>query len=139
MMKILLKEEEKYRSYMLFMNINKNLSLRIGKLGKLRFDKGKYIYVGSARKGLNNRIQRHLAKNKRLFWHIDYLTIRSEVYIYNVGFSNIEECRLAQFLSKRLEVIPKFGCSDCHCKGHLFKYETTVEFPKGVRFYEPDN
>jgi len=33
---------------MLFMNINKNLSLRIGKLGELRFNKGKYIYVGSA-------------------------------------------------------------------------------------------
>jgi len=131
-MEILLKEEAKYRSYMLFMNINKNLSLRIGKLGELRFDKGKYIYVGSARKGLNNRIQRHLAKNKKLFWHIDYLTIHPRVEVFKVGVSNIEECKLAGFLKRRLDVIPGFGCSDCNCEGHLFRYDREVSLPKGV-------
>ena len=39
------------------------------------FQTGYYAYVGSAfgPGGLSSRIKRHLVKDKRLVWHIDYL------------------------------------------------------------------
>lgn len=128
-----LKEEGKFNSYILVMKVNKDIFLRIGKLGNLKFKKGKYIYVGSARRNLLTRIRRHINKNKKLFWHIDYLTTHPAVSISKIGISNAGECNLADILTKRSKVISRFGCSDCKCQGHLFKYEGKISFPEGVR------
>jgi Uri superfamily endonuclease len=51
----------------------------IGKLGTFYFPAGFYIYVGSALNGLDARITRHLSKNKKKRWHIDYFLDRATV------------------------------------------------------------
>ncbi len=38
------------------------------------FEKGYYVYVGSALGTLSRRVHRHELKNKKLHWHIDYIT-----------------------------------------------------------------
>ncbi|NOQ37998.1 DUF123 domain-containing protein, partial [archaeon] len=59
--------------YVLIVKVDKDIQEKIGALGKIRFCRGTYAYVGSAQNGLEKRIARHLSKKKSLFWHIDYL------------------------------------------------------------------
>jgi len=93
-------------------------------LGKIKFSRGIYAYVGSAQNGIRKRIARHLRKEKRKFWHIDYLLAQRSVYIKKVIYqeaSKEKECRVAQDFSQLGEPVKGFGCSDCFCPSHLFK------------------
>jgi Uri superfamily endonuclease len=108
-------------SYILLIEVKENCSIDIGKLGKFDFDKGFYVYVGSALNGLESRINRHLRSNKKIHWHIDYLLKYAD--IVDVFFKeNLkkEECRLSSVFEKRLHFLKGFGCSDCKCNSHLF-------------------
>jgi Uri superfamily endonuclease len=110
--------------YILVLNISKNLQAKIGFLGKIKFDKGNYVYVGSAQNNLEKRIARHTSKNKKKFWHIDYLLDSEFTKVINVFYKKsrkIEECKIADKLGKTEILIPNFGCSDCNCKSHLFR------------------
>ena len=60
-------------SYILLLDLDNNLEIPVGKLGNISFQKGHYVYVGSALNGLDARIKRHLRKHKKIHWHIDYL------------------------------------------------------------------
>ena len=107
--------------YVLFMELESSKQIEIGKLGKIGFKKGFYAYVGSAMNGLENRIQRHLKREKKLHWHIDWFLRSAKIkdVIYLEG-SNKMECKVAQALAKRFESIKGFGASDCRCGSHLF-------------------
>ena len=109
---------------MLIIQVDENVDVNVGALGKLTFEKGLYAYVGSAQANLEQRIKRHLGKEKRLFWHIDYLLNDSAARIVKVLYKQAdktEECDLAEVIGKRGEPIEDFGCSDCSCKSHLFR------------------
>ena len=97
--------------------------LRIGKLGSIEFQPGFYAYVGSAMGGLTARIARHLRPNvrKRLHWHIDYFLAAGNVReVFSKTGSMREECSTAHKLEEAFIGIKGFGCSDCHCRSHLF-------------------
>jgi len=111
--------------YCLVIDLKKDIMTKIGKLGNIGFDKGKYIYIGSAQNGIKQRVKRHFKKNKTKHWHIDYLldneNVKLERYLYKKAGKK-EECKLAcSLLSSLEEPVNKFGCSDCSCKSHLFR------------------
>ena len=60
-------------SYLLIIKLQDDKKILVGKLGKIAFKKGYYVYVGSAMNGLEQRLQRHLRSQKKFHWHIDYL------------------------------------------------------------------
>ena len=108
-------------SYLLLMELKNTETIPVGKLGKIDFKKGFYIYAGSALNGLDQRIQRHLRKQKKMHWHIDHLLDKANILKIFYKPSEIrEECFIAKILKKELSIIPDFGCSDCLCKSHLF-------------------
>ncbi len=110
-------------SYVLVIRVSEEMDIQVGALGNIRFERGYYMYVGSAKVGIS-RVCRHFKKDKKLRWHIDYLTSRAEVicaYLFNM-----EECELSEMLSKRYSGIRGFGCSDCKCETHLY---FSREFP----------
>jgi Uri superfamily endonuclease len=110
--------------YVLIIQVDKDGGVNVGALGNLRFEKGVYAYVGSAQTNLEKRINRHLRKNKRKFWHIDYLLDNDAAKIANMFFkqaTKAEECKIAKVIGERGEPIAGFGCSDCKCKSHLFQ------------------
>ena len=117
-------------SYILLIFVKKNFEEKIGKLGKVKFKKGFYAYVGSAfgrTVNLENRIARHLRKNKKKFWHIDYLLSSQNVKIKKVYVfpSRKIECYLAKNLLKFSEgFIKNFGSSDCKCISHLLYFKS---------------
>ncbi len=120
--------------YILVMELRKDSKLRIGALGPVSFPKGFYAYVGSAMGGLEQRINRHLGKSKKLHWHIDYLLKKSQIkkVIVKETSSKSEECRTAGMV-KSTGGIPVlgFGCSDCRCQSHLFYFKESPVFAAG--------
>jgi endonuclease-3 len=108
-------------SYILILKLENDNFIRIGINNKIFFKKGFYLYVGSALNGLEQRINRHLRKNKKIYWHIDYLLKYARIqYIFYKKNLFKEECRIAQHFFKKFKSIEKFGCGDCNCKSHLF-------------------
>jgi len=103
------------------MKLKKNTTIKIGKHRDLSFKKGCYLYVGSALNGLDQRIQRHLRKQKKMHWHIDYLLLHTTIIhvVYKESASK-QECAIARVLEDELCSVPGFGCSDCLCISHLF-------------------
>jgi Uri superfamily endonuclease len=97
----------------------------VGKKGTVEFPKGYYIYTGSAKNGLEKRLERHIRKDKKLFWHIDYLLEYGEIKDFWV-YSKVGECELNRKVLKRDNskiILSGFGSSDCRCPAHLLYFE----------------
>jgi sugar fermentation stimulation protein A len=109
-------------SYLLVLRLDRQRLVKIGRLNAIVFQKGYYVYVGSAMNNLTARIQRHGKIRKREHWHIDYLTRAADGFLsLPIRSSHREECEIADSLSSILASGPSgFGSSDCHCKTHLF-------------------
>jgi Uri superfamily endonuclease len=112
--------------YVLIIHVAKDINVNIGALGRTAFVKGLYAYVGSAQTNLEQRVKRHLRKEKKRFWHIDYLLYNPTAKIIKVFFKEAakdEECKIAKHIGERGALVPGFGCSDCHCASHLFRLD----------------
>ena len=112
--------ERKMTAYALLINVRKDMTIKIGSFGLRHFAKGKYVYAGSARKGFDARIRRHLSKTKRLHWHADYLLFSKVVFIEKViAFGDyVKECDIISALISSgcgKIWIKGFGSSDCRC------------------------
>ena len=121
--------------YALVISVGRDMSPRIGSLGKVPLKKGRYVYTGSAQNGLEQRIARHRRKEKKKFWHIDYLLDSPKVEIEDVFWKHgnrAEECRLAGAFGKR-GAAKGFGCSDCRCFSHLLEFRHGVIEELGMR------
>lgn len=117
--------------YIVAFHLPKAQNISVGKLGRACFQKGTYLYVGSAQRNLQARLRRHGRKKKPLRWHVDYLSSRAQM-IGAVAFEGPREyeCELAKKLGEMFEtVMPGFGASDCRCGGHLFY---VAEPPKDI-------
>jgi Uri superfamily endonuclease len=117
-------------AYQLIIEVLDKTKISIGKLGAFDFDKGIYVYTGSAMNNLQARIDRHATKEKILKWHIDYLLADRFVNLLDIIKYPSEqklECviNLLALQKFKSEVpIPKFGSSDCNiCPSHLLKIE----------------
>jgi Uri superfamily endonuclease len=109
--------------YVLIIRVNKDIHVNIGALSRKSFAKGLYVYVGSAQTNLEQRVKRHLKREKRLFWHIDYLLANDAAEIVKVLYKQgdkTEECKTANRIAENGTPIAGFGCSDCNCKTHLY-------------------
>jgi sugar fermentation stimulation protein A len=109
-------------SYLLILNLRKGQKIDIGKLGRINFRKGFYVYVGSAMANLSKRMERHRRLRKQHHWHIDELRAIAEFHsALAIRSSARLECEIAKALSKIVEwTVPGFGSSDCSCNTHLF-------------------
>jgi len=121
-------------TYTLIIFLSKEICLKVGKLGFCRFSKGYYAYTGSAMgagaSSLSGRISRHSRKNKRNFWHIDFLLAHENVTLTSVIATQTSvklECEVNRCIKEREEAeipVPGFGASDCrrNCGSHLLHF-----------------
>jgi sugar fermentation stimulation protein A len=108
-------------TYILLIEILHEVNVKVGVLGSLTFPQGFYAYCGSAMGGLGARINRHLRREKKIRWHVDYLLEKGRVRGVLFAVTNERlECRLAECLGNVFNNYPGFGSSDCHCPSHLF-------------------
>jgi Uri superfamily endonuclease len=111
-------------AYLLLLRLDLPASLTVGRLGRIAFPAGWYIYVGSALGGLGARLRRHAKIDKRHHWHVDYLRARSRLAAVAVrpGPERVE-CRIAGTIAALPGAhapAPRFGASDCRCVAHLY-------------------
>jgi Uri superfamily endonuclease len=112
--------------YVLIIKVEKDTYVIVGAKGRLTFKRGIYAYVGSAQKFLEQRIRRHLKREKRKFWHIDYLLddkATKVVQVFHEQADKRQECLIARSICEKGEPIIGFGSSDCRCKSHLFRID----------------
>jgi len=121
-------------SYTLVIFVPSEKRITIGKLGTKSFLRGYYAYTGSAlgrgALGLRGRISRHLKKNKKKMWHIDFLLAEEDIKVISALTSSTSEkmeCQINQYLQERMHaetLVPKFGSSDCikGCNSHLLYF-----------------
>lgn len=117
-------------TYCLCIENHSDQMIKIGALGEIEFNKGTYVYVGSALNSLIPRLKRHQrtsnGEQNVIHWHIDYLLNNEEVEltsIYIVESGEQLECRIAKRVGRHGSPVPRFGCSDCKCNSHLFKVD----------------
>lgn len=112
--------------YVLLISLSRDITSCIGALGTIPLERGTYAYVGSSQNNLDKRIARHLSKDKKIHWHIDYLLKEDAVTIKRVLYKEAgkqEECVIAGRLARSEMPVTGFGCSDCNCGAHLFRLE----------------
>jgi len=118
-------------AYQLLIRLDRDSTIRIGRLGTFHFAAGYYVYTGSAMNGLEARVARHLSKTKRLRWHIDYLLEGTAIIRYASREGTVrEECALnaATLAMPGAAVCVKgFGSSDCRCVAHLVYFQAEPE------------
>lgn len=126
--------------YALTLLFNHDEMISVGSLGRLPFKKGSYVYVGSARANLRQRVARHVASTKRVRWHIDYLTVRREVTPAEVAaWRSRAECEVATILKRTSDgSVPHFGSSDCHCGSHLMYFVGCARRREAISAIAPD-
>jgi sugar fermentation stimulation protein A len=112
-------------SYLLVLRNDRPRSLRVGRLGLVRFPRGHYVYVGSALGSLDARVARHLRKRKKTFWHIDALT--PEPMAVSAVYPIRRTDRIEGALAARVEAlcdtaVEGFGASDAEERSHLFYF-----------------
>lgn len=117
-------------AYILEIRLLRPVRVQAGALGPVAFRAAVYLYIGSARRGLDGRINRHLrlAESKRGGgrWHIDYLLRHRRVRVLAVGrFPGQGECDLSRKVASLEGVrvpVRGFGSTDCKraCSAHLY-------------------
>lgn len=119
--------------YHLLIYLSQDTTVEVAKLGRFHFPAGYYVYTGSALRGLESRVARHLQREKRLHWHIDYL-LRYGCIIDVVTYQTTE--RLECDFNKKILSLPNskilvkgFGSSDCRCPSHLIYFEEKPDIP----------
>jgi Uri superfamily endonuclease len=122
--------------YAIIIYIKDNINLTLAK-NIHYFSPGYYVYLGSAKQygGIKTRVNRHLKRNKKLKWHIDYLTSNPLVKIDAIIYAKtkiFKECTFVKILKKNyFEIASKnFGSSDCKekCGAHLLKPIKSINF-----------
>ncbi len=120
-------------AYALIIQIQYPVELQIKSLGRITFQAGIWVYIGSAMgigsTSLENRIKRHFSLAKTVHWHIDYL-LCNDVKLLKAFWAESAtsfECDIAKELQSRniFQVGPrKFGSSDCQrgCEAHIFRF-----------------
>ena len=109
-------------TYALIARLDRRSQVRVGALGEASLPQGYYCYVGSALAHLDKRLARHMASDKRLRWHIDYLLQKARViWLVVIPGERRLECEFSQMVAALAHppLVPGFGSSDCACKTHL--------------------
>lgn len=138
------KEAKDQGSYLLILNLRRNRKINVGKLGKVLFRKGFYVYVGSAMANLSKRMERHRHLRKRHHWHIDELRAVAEFHsVLAIRSSQRLECEVAKGMSEIAEwSVPRFGSTDCSCDTHLFGTSSdpiqSEDFQKLLQYFRMD-
>ena len=122
-------------TYLLLMQLDREVEITVGHLGTFGFAAAYYCYVGSARGpgGIAARVRRHLRGAKRLHWHVDYLLCEAPVMeIWATRSTDRLECIWAKALLNLPDVtvpVRGFGSSDCSCQAHLFRFPALPSLP----------
>ena len=131
-------------TYLLEIFAEKEFEITAKKFTGVKFPPGFYYYSGSAQKGYNSRLTRHLKETKTIHWHIDYLTtIKTNKITTIFLFENAprdRECEVVQTLIKIFHLddsFSGFGNGDCKtCGTHLLYSKEKINHSQFTSLYQ---
>ncbi len=116
-------------AYLIHLHLGEAIRITVGRLGPMSLPPGRYVYAGSARRGLDARIARHhrqwAERRPVRRWHIDAVLAHPACRWHLAQrFPGGHECALAQALARlpgAAAPVPGFGASDCRngCPAHF--------------------
>ena len=121
--------------YVLVMRLRAADSIEVGALGRFQFPAGWYLYTGSASRNLHQRVERHWSLQKKVRWHVDYLSTAPDLEPVGAVLvpqdPKLTECQLNRAVENLVAgsvLAPGFGASDCQagCPAHLWFSLTPV-------------
>lgn len=130
--------------YLLELQLRNPTNIYLNRFGDLKFPAGFYYYSGSAMKNLKHRVNRHLATDKKIKWHIDYLTSnknfeKESVFLLKADKKEME-CDFVQQFEAHINAehkFKKFGSSDCRtCKSHLLYLPSKIDHNQLLSLYQ---
>jgi Uri superfamily endonuclease len=113
-------------SYLLVLESVAQGSVRVGNHGVLEYRPGVYLYIGSAfgPGGLRARVSRHADRDKKQYWHIDYLRpcLKLRAVYFSTSFERLEDAWSEQIEAWPETLVPMedFGATDRQRGTHLF-------------------
>ena len=130
--------------YCLVIECNTQSKIDCRSFNNIIFPKGYYYYAGSAQKNLSKRIERHIRRDKKIHWHIDYLTAHPDFIIKEVLLFKDKkksfECLLSKDLNNKFGLITgalNFGNSDCDkCATHLYYSPKRIPYSHFISRYQ---
>ncbi len=107
-------------TYQLHITLQQAQRICVGRLAEFLFPVGNYLYTGSARRNLSARVHRHLSRQKKQRWHIDYLLMAPKTQVTAIGLFSETECYCNQQVNGEI-LLAGFGAGDCRsqCGSHL--------------------
>lgn len=116
-------------SYLLLLQLDASITVNVGRLGRAKFQPGRYVYLGSALGpgGVAARLSRHLRPEKRMRWHIDYLTpvapVTGAAGVYGMDRRECTWSHAVEAVPGASAPVRGFGSSDCRngCTAHLWR------------------
>ena len=127
-------------TYILLIYYNESCDIVVGRLGHVKINKGYYIYIGSAKKNINSRLNRHLSAKKNKFWHIDYVLSNPFPFlIVNIWTSQeLIECQISKelFKSNYCYLVKKGFEVDNHLWGIYGIKQTELTGKEGIKQLE---
>ena len=91
------REAEDRSSYIVVLKLPREASVGFGNLDFIRFPEDYYLYIGSARRNLTQRLQKHRDILKRHFRHGDYLRGIAEFHFaFPIRTEGLVGCQIPQ-------------------------------------------
>ena len=130
--------------YCLVIECSSSTLIECRSFNNISFNKGYYYYAGSAQKNLSKRIERHIRKDKKIHWHIDYLSAHPNFEIKGVLIFKDKkksfECLLSKDLNDNFRLKAgalHFGNSDCDkCATHLYYSPKRIPYSHFISRYQ---
>jgi Uri superfamily endonuclease len=130
-------------TYVVVSFMQASCAVTIGKLGKINFPQGYYLYVGSAfgSGGVRARTDRHLNPLATPKWHIDYLKSSCRpVELWWTHATTKMECRWSLLIAAQPGIqipVSNLGNRDCTlCESHLYSAKRKPAFTRFCKYVD---
>jgi sugar fermentation stimulation protein A len=128
-----------FGAYAVIYYLKEGNKIAVPRFGEYFLRKGWYVYSGSAKKNMIHRVSRHIRKEKKLKWHIDYFSVLDNVIPKEIFlFEHRNECEINRLFKEAGGgiIIDNFGATDCKnkCGTHFLYFKKLPKLEPVVDF-----
>lgn len=122
-------------SYIFVLTLDSFVELQLSRT-RWELNPGTYAYIGSGMGNLEKRVERHFSSDKRLRWHIDYLTCYGKPLfaILIPSKERIEE-KISLTFQSHFSCVEGFGASDLKVMSNLYIIDDFQKFSEVVIYF----
>jgi len=122
-------------AYIFVLTLDTPVELNLGR-NRWELNPSTYAYIGSGMGNLEKRVERHFSANKRLRWHIDYLTCYGKpLFAILIPSKERMEEKISLTFQSHFRCVEGFGASDLKVKSNLYIIDDFQKFSEVVNYF----